>query len=132
MKPTTEMVLTDNLKALNLSHMLRQLEPQLRQAREQSLDYGDFLLSLTDIELEGRAENRLKRRLRGWRPLTIMPPLVSTDVCCINWPPGNISAGIATSSFWARAARAKPIWPQVWAWRPAVKGSPLALSPAVA
>jgi DNA replication protein DnaC len=64
MKATTEMVLTDNLKALNLSHMLRQLEPQLRQAREQSLDYGDFLLSLTEIELEGRTENRLKRRLR--------------------------------------------------------------------
>lgn len=45
MKATTEMVLTDNLKLLNLSHILRQLEPQLRQAREQSLDYGDFLLS---------------------------------------------------------------------------------------
>jgi len=64
MKATTEMVLTDNLKTLNLSHMLRQLEPQLRQAREQSLDYSDFLLSLTEIEMEGRAENRLKRRLR--------------------------------------------------------------------
>jgi len=59
-----EMVLTDNLKSLNLSHMLRQLVPQLRQAREQSLDYSDFLLSLTEIEMEGRAENRLKRRLR--------------------------------------------------------------------
>jgi len=64
MKATTEMVLNDNLKTLNLSHMLHQLEPQLRQAREQSLDYGDFLLSLTEIEMEGRAENRLKRRLR--------------------------------------------------------------------
>jgi DNA replication protein DnaC len=64
MKATTKMVLTENLKALNLSHMLRQLEPQLRQAREQSLDYGDLLLSLTETELEGRAENRLKRRLR--------------------------------------------------------------------
>jgi hypothetical protein len=38
MKPTTEMVLTDNLKALNLSHMLRHLDPQLRQAREQGTD----------------------------------------------------------------------------------------------
>jgi hypothetical protein len=53
MKVTTEMVLTDNLKTLNLSHMLRQLEPLLRQAREQSLDYSDFLLSLTEIEMEG-------------------------------------------------------------------------------
>jgi DNA replication protein DnaC len=39
------------------------LEPQLRQARERSLDYGDFLLSLTEIELEARTENRLQRRL---------------------------------------------------------------------
>jgi hypothetical protein len=53
MKVTTEMVLTDNLKTLNFSHMLRQLEPLLRQAREQSLDYSDFLLSLTEIEMEG-------------------------------------------------------------------------------
>ena len=64
MKTTTEMVLTDNLKTLNLSHMLPQLEPLLRQAREQSLHYGVVLLSLTEIELEGRAENHLKRRLR--------------------------------------------------------------------
>jgi len=63
-KATTEMVLTDNLQALKLSHMLRHLDPQLRQAQEQSLDYGDFLLSLTELELEGRAENRLRRRLR--------------------------------------------------------------------
>jgi DNA replication protein DnaC len=64
MKATTEMVLTDNLKALNLSHMLRHLEPQLRQAREQGTDYGEFLLGLTEIELQLRGENRLKRRLR--------------------------------------------------------------------
>lgn len=64
MKATTEMVLTDNLKALNLSHMLRHLEVQLRQAREQGADYGEFLLCLTDIELQMRGENRLKRRLR--------------------------------------------------------------------
>jgi DNA replication protein DnaC len=64
MKATTEMVLTDNLKALNLSHMLRHLDPQLRQAREQGSDYGEFLLGLTEIELQLRGENRLKRRLR--------------------------------------------------------------------
>jgi len=34
MKATTEMVFTDNLKALNHSQMVRHLEPQLRQARE--------------------------------------------------------------------------------------------------
>jgi hypothetical protein len=36
MKATTEMVLTDNLQTLKLSHMLRHLDPQLRQAREQA------------------------------------------------------------------------------------------------
>lgn len=64
MKASTEMVLTDNLKVLNLSHMLRHLEPQLRQAREQGTDYGEFLLGLTEIELQLRGEGRLKRRLR--------------------------------------------------------------------
>jgi hypothetical protein len=47
--------------------MLRQLAPQLRQAGAQSPDYSDFLLSLTEIELEGRSENRRKRRLREAR-----------------------------------------------------------------
>ncbi|MEJ2691204.1 MAG: IS21-like element helper ATPase IstB [Deltaproteobacteria bacterium] len=64
MKATTAMVLTDNLKSLHLSHMLRHLEAQLRQAREQGADYGEFLLGLTDIELQMRGESRLKRRLR--------------------------------------------------------------------
>ena len=37
----------------------------MRQGRETGMDYGEFLLSprLT-IELQMRAENRLKRRLR--------------------------------------------------------------------
>jgi DNA replication protein DnaC len=64
MKAATEMLLHENLKALKLSHMVRQLAPQLRQAREQSLDYSDFLLSLTEIEMQGRTDNRLQRRLR--------------------------------------------------------------------
>ena len=64
MKATTAMVLTDNLKSLHLSHMLHHLEAQLRQAREQGADYSEFLLNLTDIELQIRGENRLKRRLR--------------------------------------------------------------------
>ncbi len=67
MKAATEMVLTDNLKALNLSPMLRHLEPQLRQAREQGSDYGEFLLGITEIKLQLRGENRHKRRLREAR-----------------------------------------------------------------
>lgn len=64
MKAGTEILLSQNLKDLNLSHMLRHLEPRLRQARENGMDYGELLLSLTDIELQMRAENRLKRRVR--------------------------------------------------------------------
>lgn len=64
MKVATQIVLHDNLKALNLNHMRRQLEPVLRQAQENALDYGEFLLALTDHEIQMRGENRLKRRLR--------------------------------------------------------------------
>ena len=44
MNVATQIVLNDNLKALNLNHMRRQLEPVLRQAQENALDYGEFLL----------------------------------------------------------------------------------------
>lgn len=64
MKASTEILLSQNLKALNLSQMLRHLETLLRQARETGMDYGEFLLALTEIELQMRAENRLKRRVR--------------------------------------------------------------------
>jgi DNA replication protein DnaC len=64
MNAATQIVLSDNLKALNLNHMRRQLEPVIRQAQENALDYGEFLLALTDHEIQMRSENRLKRRLR--------------------------------------------------------------------
>jgi DNA replication protein DnaC len=141
MKATTEMVLTDNLKTLNLSHMLRQLEPQLRQAREQSLDYSDFILSLTEIELEGRAENRLKRRLREAK----FPLLKTLDTFDYQAAPGldrrllhQLASGAYISQhrnviFLGKSgARARPTWPRAWAWRPAARASPPALSPAAA
>ena len=56
--------LRSNLKSLNLSTMNKHLESHLRQARENRLDYDEFLLGLTDLELQVRSENRLKRRLR--------------------------------------------------------------------
>jgi len=67
MKATTEILLRQNLKALNLSHMLGNLEPLMRQALENGAGYEDFLLTLTEIELQVRAENRLKRMLREAR-----------------------------------------------------------------
>jgi DNA replication protein DnaC len=56
--------LRENLKTLNLSTMARQLEPSLRQAKERSPGYEEFLLELTVTELRVRAENRLNRRVR--------------------------------------------------------------------
>ncbi len=63
MKVGTEMLIAENLKTLKLAHMGRNLDSVLRQARENGMDYGEFLLSLTEIELEHRREIRLKRRL---------------------------------------------------------------------
>ncbi len=64
MKAGTEVLLKENLKQLKLSNVLRQLETFIRQAKESGTDYGEFLLALTETELQMRAENRLKRRVR--------------------------------------------------------------------
>ncbi len=63
MKASVMIELTANLKSLKLSTMSRHLEHHLRQARESAVDYDEFLLSLTEIELQCRGKNRLKRRL---------------------------------------------------------------------
>lgn len=56
--------LRENLQSLKLTHMAKELETSLRQARESGLDYAEFLLQLTEHELRIRSENRLKRRLK--------------------------------------------------------------------
>lgn len=56
--------LRENLKALSLSTMARDLEPKIRQAKESGPGYDEFLLDLTITELQIRAENRLTRRIR--------------------------------------------------------------------
>ncbi|UCF01060.1 MAG: IS21-like element helper ATPase IstB [Deltaproteobacteria bacterium] len=65
MTVTEQMVLAQNLKALKLSTMVRNLDSHLRQARENSMDYDEFLLGLTEIELQVRSDNRFKRRMRA-------------------------------------------------------------------
>jgi DNA replication protein DnaC len=67
MKPTVEMVLRQNLKALKLSTVFTRLEEQIRQASATQQSYEEFLLGLTEAELQVRAENRLKRRLKEAR-----------------------------------------------------------------
>ena len=64
MKAGTEILLKENLKTLNLSHMSANLGSLLRQARENGTSHEEFLLAITEVELQMRAENRLKRKLR--------------------------------------------------------------------
>jgi DNA replication protein DnaC len=57
-------VLTENLKTLKLSTMLGNLKGHLRQAQQDQIGYDEFLLNLTEIEVQVRKENGRKRRLR--------------------------------------------------------------------
>ncbi|MFH7321641.1 IS21-like element helper ATPase IstB [Desulfurivibrio sp. D14AmB] len=64
MMNSTFVELRENLKALTLSTMVREIEPALRQAKERGVGYDEFLLDLTVAELQTRAESRLNRRVR--------------------------------------------------------------------
>jgi len=57
-------LLNDNLKSLKLSTMIRDLQSHLRQAKQGKLDYDEFLLNITEAEVQVRKENGRKRRLR--------------------------------------------------------------------
>jgi DNA replication protein DnaC len=63
----TALLLTHHLKELRLGAILRHYPSLVRQARETGQDYEDFLLSLTETEIQTRFENRLKRRIREAR-----------------------------------------------------------------
>jgi len=64
MMPPAMIALRENLKALSLATVARDLESRIRQAKETGPGYDEFLLDLTTIELEARAEHRLNRRVR--------------------------------------------------------------------
>jgi DNA replication protein DnaC len=68
-----------NLKALNLSHMVRNLERVLRQARETGIGYDELLVELTAAELQARAESRLERRMREAK-FPLLKPLETFDL----------------------------------------------------
>lgn len=69
-------LLIENLKALKLSAMITNLEGHLRQARQDKLDYDEFLLNVTEIEVQVRLENGRKRRLREAK-FPLLKPLES-------------------------------------------------------
>jgi len=64
MKAAIMAQLSDHLKRLKLGSFSSHLEVCLRQARQDSQDYAEFLLNLTEIEVQTRMENAKKRRLR--------------------------------------------------------------------
>ena len=57
-------LLTENLKSLRLSSMMKNLENELRQAKENSIPYEEFLLNLSETEVRHRTENGRKRRIK--------------------------------------------------------------------
>jgi DNA replication protein DnaC len=67
-------LLIANLKALKLSGMISNLQGQLRQARQDKVDYDEFLLNLTEVEVQVRLENGRRRRLREAR-FPLLKPL---------------------------------------------------------
>lgn len=57
-------MLKENLKSLRLSTIINNFENILRQSRESKLDYDEFLLNLTEVEIQVRKENGRKKRIR--------------------------------------------------------------------
>ena len=78
MRPATEALLADHLRQLKLTAILRCYAALVRQARENGSEYEDFLASLVESEIEARADNRLKRRIRVAR-FPLMKTMESFD-----------------------------------------------------
>ncbi len=71
-------LLIENLKSLKLSTMIRNLESHLRQAKQNMPGYDEFLLNLTEVEVQVRKENGRKRRL-GEAKFPLQKPLETFD-----------------------------------------------------
>ena len=139
MTVTEQMVLAQNLIALKLSTMVRNLDSHLRQARENSMDYDEFLLGLTEIELQVRSDNRFKRRMRAAK----FPLLKTFEIFDFDATPdldrrfihelttGEYIREYRNIIFLGKAERAIRIWQHLWPWRPANRECGPALSPAV-
>jgi DNA replication protein DnaC len=71
-------MLLDNMKTLRLSTMIKNLEAKLRQAKENKIAYEEFLLNLTEIEVQVRKENGRKKRIRD-AGFPLLKPLETFD-----------------------------------------------------
>lgn len=98
MKPGTLVSLKENLKLLKLSAMVREIETKVRQASKGGTCYGDFLLGLTETELQVRSENRQKRRLREAR-FPLLKPLETFDLKAVPELDTALLRELATCAF---------------------------------
>jgi DNA replication protein DnaC len=64
MKPAIKIQLLENLRFLKLAAITGSLEACLRQATESGIDYAEFLLNVTEVEVASRTENGRRRRIR--------------------------------------------------------------------
>ena len=64
MNAAMQAMLQENFQFLKMSTMMKNLEHVHRQALENKLDYVEFLLNLTQAEVQVRKENGRKRRIR--------------------------------------------------------------------
>ena len=71
-------LLIENLKSLKLSAMIANLAGHLRQGKQDKLEYEEFLLNLTEAEVQVRKENGCKRRLREAK-FPLIKPLETFD-----------------------------------------------------
>ncbi len=78
MKPAIKVQLMENLKHLKLAAITGGLEPSLRHAVESGMDFSEFLLHVTDMEVTSRMENGRKRRLRQAR-FPLLKPIEAFD-----------------------------------------------------
>ncbi len=101
MKANVEVLLSENLKQLKLSSMLRNLESNIRQAQEGRYSYEDFLLNLTEIELQVRSDNREKRRLKDAK-FPLMKPLETFEIESATDLDGRLIGELATCEFIAK------------------------------
>jgi DNA replication protein DnaC len=115
MKDGTLLVLREDLKALKLSAMARDIEIHLRRAKETGIGYDEFLLELTAVELQVRAENRLNRRIREAK-FPLIKPVETFDLNAV--PDLDIrlfrelaGCGYIQERKNIEAEPARPIWP---------------------
>jgi len=79
MKQANLIELKANLKNLKLSAMVSELEVNLRQATDSGVGYDEFLITLTNLEIESRSASRLKRRIREAK-FPLLKPLETFDL----------------------------------------------------